>query len=228
MSCRLSKITTFLFLRHLLFVTAQTQEQNDSLRKVGCQVGSLYQNANASATFSIPGVDIERVPEPGQKDKVTLTKSKLNNWTFNNVLGQSSDVYAIDHHLILEQAMYLDPSSTLKNQSSAADAGLSGCAFFFTLPLSDVGKKDDGSCTTVLDEKCVKDFTSQADSASLKVSNNDFDSSLASNDTCVHIADALRDLPASCQKYKEKGSNSLGIGLNSYSGIKPHFGVLQA
>ena len=219
MLCRAFVFHAVLFACHLSYFTVSAQVPNDGLRKVGCQVASVQQHPNASATYSIPAVEIQRESRSGEKDTVKFSTSTTNNWTFSNVLGESKDVYAPDNHRVIEQAMFLDVSTTLQNASTAIAAGLSGCAFFFNLSSKDLGKEDDGSCSGVFDEKCVKDFTNLADLAAMKVSNGSL--GRLENDTvaCGNIAEGLRSkkLPASCLKFKQKSSNSLGTGLVAYS-----------
>ena len=219
MLCRASLSWAVLLSSYFSLIGVLAQEPNDGLRKVGCQVASVQQHPNASASYSIPAVEIQREAQSGEKDTVKFSTSTTNNWTFTNVLGETNDVYAPTSHRVIEQAMFLDVSTTLQNATTASDAGLSGCAFFFSLPSKDLGKDDDGSCSAVFDAKCVRDFKNLADQASLKVANGSL--GRLENDTvaCGNIAEGLRskELPASCLKFKQKSSNSLGTGLVAYS-----------
>ena len=221
------QVLPFLTTLHILFtlgqaedvILGQSQQPFSNLIRVGCQVASLFQHPNASASYPIPAIDAASTPGPDGKLNMTLIESSIDKWRFTNVLGKSTDAYSTDNHTVLEQAMYLDTHTSFSNNGTASiiDAGLAGCSFFFGLPLSSLGQKDDGTCTSIFDQKCVDDFKKQADSAAFKASQNISSGVLAWEDTCKSIADAMSNVPPSCLKFKEKGSNSLGKGIQAFS-----------
>lgn len=122
-----------------------------------CQLAGVYQHANASAQFNIPAVSVANPIKVG-----VLNTSETDHWKVTNALSVSSKTSPSDTNPLLESAIYLDVSSTLHSPSDAKDAGLSGCAFAFSLPASDLGKTDNGSCRSVIDDACLNDFISDA------------------------------------------------------------------
>ncbi|KAG8530959.1 uncharacterized protein KY384_004316 [Bacidia gigantensis] len=133
-----------------------------------------------------------------------------------NVLGQSKDIYAIDHHSILEQAVFLDTSKTLQNSSSAAVLGLAGCSLYFSLPSANLGNDESGSCVSVLDKDCVRDFTKVAVDAATAISRN-ADPTLTTSQACANISNSMQKVPKSCSRFQQDGSKSIGKGLLAYS-----------
>ncbi|KAL9130654.1 MAG: hypothetical protein Q9217_001224 [Psora testacea] len=201
---------------YLLLAHAQNVPSQASLRQhLDCQSAHLYQQPNASNVYDVKAIN--PLPNPGTDG--TVNNTSMADWALTTVLGKSNDIYAADHHPTLEQAIFLDTSSTLKSSSSAADLGIGGCSLIFSLPLSDLANDDGGNCTSVLDDECVSDFTAQALAQAQSIA-KDGERNLTISEACLQMSRAVTTLPKSCSKYQEKDSQSIGNGVIQYSALE--------
>ena len=186
---------------------ANAQSQSSRLDKISCQHTVVYQNPNASASYAIPAVKATATED----NSIGITTSSTANWTLTNVLSQSKDFSSTDQHPILEQAVFLDTSSTLKNSSSAAKAGLIGCAIYFTLPTfltTDVA----GDCTLALGEDCVNEFVENANKAALSVAQSQTSPGISICDKLQWAVTA--NLSRSCRPFKD---SDVGVTSESWT-----------
>ena len=193
----------------LLYASATSYPPNTA--SVDCQLAGVYQQANASAQFNIPAVSVANPIKVG-----ILNTSETDIWKVTNALSISSKAYPPDTNPLVESAIFLDVSSTLHSPSDAKEAGLSGCAFAFSLPVSDLGKTDNGSCNSVFDDACLNDFILDAIDSTRRVI---LEGDISMNDTviCDSIYQSLLSVPDSCSKFKAEGSTSLGLGIMGHS-----------
>ena len=192
-----------LIANNILLATAQSQSSR--LDKIGCQHTIVYQNPNASASYAVPAVEATATGD----NTAAISTSSIANWTLTNVLSQSKDFSSIDHHPILEQAVFLDTSSTLKNSSALAKAGLIGCAIYFTLPTF-LTTDFAGDCALALGEDCVNEFIENADEAALSVAQSQTSPGIS---ICDKLQRAVTtNLSRSCRPFKDSD-----VGVTSES-----------
>ena len=178
---------------------------------VDCQLAGVYQHANASAQFNVPAVTVTNPIKVG-----VLNTSGTDHWIVTNALSVSSRAYPPDTNPLLESAIFLDVSSTLRSPSDAKEAGLSGCAFAYSLPASDLGKTDNGSCKSLFDDACLSDFISDATDWIRRAI---FEGNINEDDTdiCESLYQRLLIAPDSCNEFKAEGSAALGLGIMDHS-----------
>ncbi|MDI1491941.1 MAG: hypothetical protein OHK93_003152 [Ramalina farinacea] len=204
-------MTSTLLIVFLSLSYASATSYTPNATSVDCQLASAYQHANASAQFNVPAVTVTNPIKAG-----FLNTSETDHWTVTNALSVSSKAYPPDTNPLLESAIFLDVSSTLRSPSDAKEAGLSGCAFTYRLPASDLGKTDNGSCKSLFDDACLNDFISDAIDwirrAIFEGDGNEEDA-----DICESLYQRLLIAPDSCNKFKAEGSTSLGLGIMDHS-----------
>ena len=226
MLCKTQSIecTVIATLSYILLVTAQNSTFQASLRQdIECQLAKLYQQPNASNVYQIPATDVLANEAPG----VTLANNSTQKWVMTTILGQASNPYVADHTPILEQAIFLDTSSTLPNPSSAPNIGIGGCKMIFGISSSGRGRDEDGSCTSVFDKECVSDLKAQALVEAQSIARNTT-RPLTPLEACRQISLAISNWPKSCSEYREKDSSILkqfsgkNATIDRSRNIQPH------
>lgn len=173
---------------------------------------TAFRHSNASASYGVEAVEQKIDPSSGKPTNALFNSPK--NWTLTNVLGQSNDIYTAGHPPILEQAIFLDTSSTRPNTSASASLPYAGCTFIFDLPQSDMGKADNGDCTAVLDKDCVDELQIRVQESAASL---DSQQHLSLEDACGQIAVNVNSSGNACQKYKSKNGITIGNGYTQYS-----------
>ena len=161
-----------------------------------CQLAGVYQHANVSASFHVSAVSVAKPIQVG-----VLNTSKA---------------YPSNTSPLLESAIYLDVSSTLPSPFDAKEAGLSGCASAYSLPSSELGKTDNGSCQSLFDDACLNHFISDAIDWIRRAI---FKGNYSEDDTDIResLYRRLLNAPDSCNKFEAEGSTSLGLRIMDHS-----------
>lgn len=207
-------IALTIFSRILLVSSQNLTSEARLIERIDCQLANLYQQPNASNAYEIPAIEALTSSAPD----LSLARSPTQKWALTAVLGQSTDIYSADDPPILERAIFLDTSSTLKNSSTAVDLGISGCNLVFSLASSRGQNDDNGDCTSVFDDECVNDIKGQALVQAQSIAAGGL-GNLTLSEACYQMSLAVTSGPESCSEYKEGESNFIGNGVLQYSGM---------
>lgn len=177
----------------------------DEIKAYCYNVVDMYQSSNASNTYTIPAI-VQPLTPSTNISTAPLTDNTVLVWQVKNVVGQHDSIYNVWNRPQLYSSIYLN---TLQDGPVPVPAppALSTCSFLFNLPDSADGKDpDNGDCSSLLGEPCVKDIQSSVQELSQSIASS---ATISLEQACNSLGQSLFTLPKSCPQGTSSDKSSL-------------------